>query len=893
MKRKLTIAAIALVALAAALGLGIMVGPRLVQEEIETRLKQKLAERGIDAQWGGFEADGARSFEIADVRIAAPRYGLQFASDLVVVGVSLDSIWSGEITLTEVRVEPTQVELDLDALLGGEESAAANTNDGPRGESRTDQIIRHILENPPVVRLAQTNILVRRGDAPLLRITSPAVSVEKDWSDFDIHFEGEAQLLLDSAPELARRPIPWKVHGELVPDEGRFNYEVTAPDGTGPLVRIDVPELLALEVGRVWGEGTVADRTAALNIDGAELVLGPGEVAALHARAPKAAVSLQSSGRPRVEVHQPSVYVSPKRRDAITSALRELRGSGGAAQPGAAKSAGSGTFTRLARLAGRIDFVLTGLAMGIHLENDAGDLQTLTLLERLDTRIHDGLFRSEGATAGGRFYAEAEVLPGQRWPHYLVVRGEDIHLDKIPGLSSERSTLPSRGTSGRIAGVVNMSLGLTMPSQGMDGPLGQSAGVGEFAISLEDGYFDLEGVSEEPIEGVDGSAAFTLTFEPQLGLISLVEGDFWSGPLHASATGRVEDFPLDTQVVLDWELDEVECQTIVDAIPRALLGPYRGVQLEGTIKPRGWVKLPLYRPLGMRSTFYDYADMCQTVALHAQKEAWPDIEVVARPPTGKHKSVTEIPNGRRADQHDDVYWLNRPFIKRVTEGLTDPETVEVYVGPGTQTYVPLEQLPRYVAGVMYLSEQIDFYIDGPISESLIKKALRLNLDKGRFVYGGSTVTQQLVKNLFLSRDKTFSRKIQEAFISWRIDDVISKDRVLELYLNCIEFAPDVYGIGPAARHYFQKDARNLSVAESIFLAMLKPSPWYGEAVVERGRTPTGKYWVERMDELAGRLVEHGFLTKAEAEAAKPYSLEWDKDGRYIDRDAIHVPLLDW
>ncbi len=896
MRRKLTIAVVVFTVLGFILGAVAMFAPRLVQTRIEAELKTKLEARGIQADWDGFRAPGGRSFEIANVRISAPRYGLQFSSDLVVVGVSLESIWSGEVTLTEVRVEPTTIDIDVEAMLQHAADPDDPSDDTAAGTSRTDQMIRHMLENPPVVELTKTTVLVRRGDDKLLQISSPVVSVEKNWGDFVIDFEGEAQLLAQELPELARRPIPWKVHGELVPGKGSFEYSVTAPTEGGPLVRIDVPELLGLEIGRVWGQGTVADRTAAVNIDGIDLVIGPGEVAALHAKAPKVSVSRQKSGRPRIAVHEPSVYVAPKRRRVIMEALKQLSGSpakvSGAKATGGRGPASSGMFTRIARIAGRTDFVLDGLSIGVHLEDDAGDLQTLTLLQRLDTTIRDGLMRASGATAGGRFFAEAEVLPGQSSPHYLVVRVEDVHLDKVPGLSRERTTLPSRGTSGRVGGVLNMSLALTMPPQGMDGPLGQPAGVGEFSMDLANGRFDLTGLSEEPIENVDVSTSFGFTFEPQIGLISLVDGDATYGPLHLAMTGRVEDFPFDTQVVVSWEMDETECQALATAIPKALLGPYSKVQLEGTITPKGWVRLPLYRPLGMRSKFEDYEDMCQTTALNADPSAWPEIVVLDRAPTGKHKSVLPIPN-RPASRHDDVYWLNRPFKKRVTEGLSDPENVEVWVGPGTPDYVPLEQMPSYVGAIMYLSEQIDFYVDGPLSESLIKKALRLNMSKGRFVYGGSTVTQQLVKNLFLTRDKTFARKFQEAFIAWRIDDAISKDRVLELYLNCIEFAPDVYGVGPAAQHYFQKDARKLSIAEAVFLAMLKPSPWYGQALKQRKSTPSGAYWVDRVKELVARLVEHKFITKAEAEAAKPYDLKWDSDGNYDDPNTFTIPLLDW
>ena len=102
--------------------------------------------------------------------------------------------------------------------------------------------------------------------------------------------------------------------------------------------------------------------------------------------------------------------------------------------------------------------------------------------------------------------------------------------------------------------------------------------------------------------------------------------------------------------------------------------------------------------------------------------------------------------------------------------------------------------------------------------------MRLDLQHQRYVYGGSTITQQLVKNLILDRRKTLKRKFHELLIADRVYQKVPKSRVLELYVNVIEFGPGVYGIKEAADFYFQKTPSKLSVNEAIFLAMLKPDP---------------------------------------------------------------------
>ena len=170
----------------------------------------------------------------------------------------------------------------------------------------------------------------------------------------------------------------------------------------------------------------------------------------------------------------------------------------------------------------------------------------------------------------------------------------------------------------------------------------------------------------------------------------------------------------------------------------------------------------------------------------------------------------------------------------------------------------------------------------PLDPGLVLRALRLNLDRGRFVYGGSTVTQQLVKNLFLTRQKSLARKVREILIASRITQEVSRDRVLELYLNCIEFGPDVYGIGAASRFYFGKDARMLTPREAVFLAMLKPSPKRGADMMRRGRTPAASYWIERAEEIFHRLVKKGYLSEEVAKAQRPYDIRW-QNGVYAGR----------
>jgi membrane peptidoglycan carboxypeptidase len=106
----------------------------------------------------------------------------------------------------------------------------------------------------------------------------------------------------------------------------------------------------------------------------------------------------------------------------------------------------------------------------------------------------------------------------------------------------------------------------------------------------------------------------------------------------------------------------------------------------------------------------------------------------------------------------------------------------------------------------------------------LEVALRRNLQSGRVRLGASTITMQMVKNVLLSHERTLSRKVQELFLTWYVEQTLSKQRIMELYLNVIEFGPGVYGVSNAARHYFGKHPSELSSLEAAYLALMLPSP---------------------------------------------------------------------
>lgn len=169
-----------------------------------------------------------------------------------------------------------------------------------------------------------------------------------------------------------------------------------------------------------------------------------------------------------------------------------------------------------------------------------------------------------------------------------------------------------------------------------------------------------------------------------------------------------------------------------------------------------------------------------------------------------------------------IYW-QIPSAKEIRGCLTGTMN-NVHLCPSAKTYVPLKQIAPVMRQAILLSEDSTFYQHSGFDWEAIEKSARENWKKGTYKRGGSTITQQLAKNLFLSKDKTLLRKFIEGLITVKIERTLSKNEILERYLNVIEFGKGVFGIKAAASHYFNKSPSSLTAAESAFLAMLLPNP---------------------------------------------------------------------
>ncbi len=180
------------------------------------------------------------------------------------------------------------------------------------------------------------------------------------------------------------------------------------------------------------------------------------------------------------------------------------------------------------------------------------------------------------------------------------------------------------------------------------------------------------------------------------------------------------------------------------------------------------------------------------------------------------------------------------------------------VGPQNPWWTPTESIPPEMEWAVIVAEDANFYRHEGIDVKAIKNAIKYDLEKKRFARGASTITQQTAKNLFLSREKTITRKIEEIYLAKRMEQELTKGRILELYLNIVELGPMVYGIGHGARYYFDKPASSLTPRECAFLAAMLPGP---QKVYNPYRHLDRV--LKRSDMVLRHLRQNGVLTEAE------------------------------
>ncbi|QZA76866.1 penicillin-binding protein 1A [Deefgea tanakiae] len=203
-------------------------------------------------------------------------------------------------------------------------------------------------------------------------------------------------------------------------------------------------------------------------------------------------------------------------------------------------------------------------------------------------------------------------------------------------------------------------------------------------------------------------------------------------------------------------------------------------------------------------------------------------------------------------------------------------------GEEKRAFTPINQVPPLMIKALLAAEDERFYQHGGIDYIGVLRAIGGNLISGRSQSGASTITMQVAKNFYLSNEKTYSRKFNEALLSFKIEHNLSKDQILELYLNQIYLGQRAYGFSSAAQIYFGKELKDLSIAEYAMLAGLPKAPSaYNPIVNPKRATLRQKYVLRRMTELS-------FINEAEYKAALEANLTYKRSNQQYPIHAEYV-----
>lgn len=323
----------------------------------------------------------------------------------------------------------------------------------------------------------------------------------------------------------------------------------------------------------------------------------------------------------------------------------------------------------------------------------------------------------------------------------------------------------------------------------------------EGTLRVEDLALSHPRIAAEPVGGIGFALEGTADYVPSAHRVVLSELTLSMGQAHASLGGTLEW--AEDHYLIDGRasLPTTRCEDAVHAIPRDLLGETASFHLAGQMG-------------GAIAVHVDSRDLPHTtlsisVPNGCEFTAWPAMADTAR--------------------------FAGPFDHQVLE--PDGTTFEMTTGPGTEAWTPIAEISPFLVHAVLAHEDASFFRHEGFATWAIREALIRDLEAGRYVAGGSTITMQLVKNVFLHREKTLARKIQEVLLTWWLETHVEKEQLLELYLNVIEYGPGIYGIRHAAEHYFGRSPADLSPAESAFLALILPNPPQFHEMYDEGEIP--------------------------------------------------------
>ncbi|MSP62969.1 MAG: hypothetical protein EXR72_22065 [Myxococcales bacterium] len=374
-----------------------------------------------------------------------------------------------------------------------------------------------------------------------------------------------------------------------------------------------------------------------------------------------------------------------------------------------------------------------------------------------------------------------------------------------------------------------------------------------------DGRFHLSGLSvfhpmlgPNPVRHIGFEAKGKGRLEPRARTLHLEAAEVDYRGVHAAITADVERLGKKPALRANLEIAPVPCQTALLALPAELTPALQGFRLQGLFKTD-------------LHTAIDFSDLNVGVELGGNvgidgcKVLDAPATVGAARLTGPFEHAAEVAGGE---------WLT--FV----------------AGPDNPDFVPYGDISPHLVNSIMTTEDSTFMRHHGFIPSEFRSALKSNLENGYFRLGASSITMQMVKNVLLSREKTLSRKLQELFLTWYVERSLTKERILEIYFNVIEFGPRIYGIGRAARHYFNKHARDLTPRESAWFSSILPSPKRRYTHYCHG-APDPK-WEIYINRILRRMHERGRLSDAEFEHATAAKLAFNREQALPEKECLEM-----
>lgn len=331
-------------------------------------------------------------------------------------------------------------------------------------------------------------------------------------------------------------------------------------------------------------------------------------------------------------------------------------------------------------------------------------------------------------------------------------------------------------------------------------------------------------LSTESLRGIDFAVSGRGLLD-DAGKLRIDDAQLDMGALHMRAHGTIEETRDHFGLSLETDVAPAACQALLDSTPQGLLPTVRSARMSGTFGANARIVFDT-RSIDKLVLDYQIDDRCRLV---------------------------EVPRDLSPERFTSA------FTYRTYHPDGSPS--ETTTGPGTPAWTDLDNISPFMVAAVLTTEDGAFFKHHGFNHSAIRNSVAANLKARRFVRGASTITMQLAKNLFLSREKTLSRKIEEVILTDYLEQAFRKDDMMELYLNVVEFGPDVYGVTRAAEHYFGRKPEELSLGECFFLASLMPSPVrYGR---QRDKGQVSEGWSRHLQALMEIAAKNKKVSQAE------------------------------